>query len=94
MGPSFVVMKKIQPPLSSSGFCKGPICEGVMVDWWFGLVVWIPGIPAIFKGLGFESGYPDSRAPNHQAPNHPLNRDVFLPQITTCPWDARFDREG
>ena len=37
-----------------------------MGNWWFGLVVWIPGIP-LWKGL-LLGGTP--RIPKHRAPNH------------------------
>ena len=46
-----------------------------MVNWWFGLVVWIPGIP-LWKGLLLKT---TPRIPNHRAPNH---------QFTIC-WITR-----
>ena len=41
----------------------------LVVNGWFGLVVWIPGIP-LWKGLLLGT---TPRIPNHQAPNHQID---------------------
>ena len=58
-----------------------------MINWWFGLLVWIFGIP-LYKGF-LLSGTP--RIPNHRAPNHQFtfgwtNHDPFQnPMVSMGP---------
>ena len=65
------------------GYFQMVVYDQVMVNWCFGLVVWIPNGSPKIKGIGILRGTP-IRIPNHSpGPKPPSNHELIMRLVFT-----------